>query len=192
MDIARELFDGGYKADKYRAAYGNLDFCIRPPSIETLATDTTLLPPATVDKTAGRPRGGRKRKRGKEYGEDHTSSKYNTKRSASSGAASAAASGAGSGAGSGAAAGAAAGGAAGSSLSQPSLSHPSASQLPASQPSQASVQRAARGPTTKGISVLLVCVSFCLVRGYGGTTTCLRFSRVMGRSTRGDTSQDRR
>ena len=44
MDIARELFDGGYKADKYRAAYGNLDFCIRPPSIETLATDTTLLP----------------------------------------------------------------------------------------------------------------------------------------------------
>ena len=98
MDIARELIDSGYKAEKYRAAYGNPDFCILPPSTETLDTDPTLLPPATVDKTAGRPRGGRKRKRGKVYGEDHSSSKYNTKRSASSGAASAAASGAGSGA----------------------------------------------------------------------------------------------
>ena len=139
MDIAREFIDSGYKANKYRAAYGNPHFCIRAPSIETLDTDHTLLPPATVDKTAGRPRDVRERKRGKVYGEDHSSSKHNTKRSASTGAASAAASGAGSGAGSGAAAGAA-GGAAGSSLSQsslsqPSLSQPSASQLPASQPS---------------------------------------------------------
>ena len=37
------------------------------------------------------------------------------------------------------------------------------------------MQRAARRPTTSGISVLLVCVSFCLLWGHGGATTCLRF-----------------
>ena len=127
MDIARELIDSGYKADKYRAAYANPNFCIRPPAIESLVPDPTLLPPAVVERTAGRPKEVRKRARFTVRGEWNTLSKHNTKRSASSGAASAVGSGAASGA-SGAMAGAAAGGAAGSSLSQPSASQPSASQ----------------------------------------------------------------
>ena len=36
MNIARELIDDGYKAEKYRSAYDNPDFRIRPPSIHAL------------------------------------------------------------------------------------------------------------------------------------------------------------
>ena len=85
MDIARELIDDGYNAEKYRSAYGNPNFCIRPPSLGALEEDPTLLPPKPVQKKAGRPKGKRKRKRTNVIGEHSTSSKYNERTSAPAG-----------------------------------------------------------------------------------------------------------
>lgn len=90
MDVARELIDDGYKVHKYRAAYGNASFRIRPPALETLESDPTLLPPKTVEDPAGRPKGKRKRKRVASTGEANTSSKFNVRQSASPGGAGAA------------------------------------------------------------------------------------------------------
>lgn len=109
MDIARELIDDGYKAQKYRAAYANPAFRIRPPNIDALATDSTLLPPKPVKNTAGRPKGVRKRKRVPSNGEFHTSSRYNTRMLAPAGSAAASS----------------AAGTAGPSLSQPAPSQES-------------------------------------------------------------------
>ena len=89
MDIARELIDDGYKAEKYRSAYGNPDFRIHPPSIDALEEDPTLLPPKPVQKKAGRPKGKRKRKRTNVIGEHCTSSRYNERTSAPAGGATA-------------------------------------------------------------------------------------------------------
>ena len=85
MDIARELIDDGYNAEKYRCAYGNPNFRIRPPSLDALEEDPTLLPPKPVQKKAGRPKGKRKRKRTNVIGEHSTSSKYNERTSAPAG-----------------------------------------------------------------------------------------------------------
>ena len=81
MNIARELIDDGYNAEKYRSAYGNCDFRIRPPSIDALEEDPTLLPPKPVQKKAGRPKG----KRTNVIGEYSTSSRYNERTSAPAG-----------------------------------------------------------------------------------------------------------
>ena len=54
-----------------------------------------------------------------------------------------------------------------------------------------SEQRDGRQPVVYR-SCWCVCVNFCLLWGHGGATTCLRFSRVMGRSARGDANKDRR
>ena len=89
MNIAREPIDDRYKAGKYRSAYGNPDFRIRPPSIDALEGDPTLLPPKPVQKKAGRPKGKRKRKRSNVIGENNTSSKYNERTSAPAGGATA-------------------------------------------------------------------------------------------------------
>ena len=56
MNIARELIDDGYKAEKYRSAYGNPDFRIRPPYIDALEEDPTLLPPKQSKRRRGVPR----------------------------------------------------------------------------------------------------------------------------------------
>lgn len=84
MGVARELIDDGYNAQKYRDAYADTSFCIRPPSVENLEMDpTTLLPPKTITKKAGRPKKGRpQRKRVASAGEGHTSSFYNVRSSA--------------------------------------------------------------------------------------------------------------
>lgn len=92
MDVARDLIDDGYKAQKYRDAYGDPNFCIRPPSVEHLERDTTLLPPNPVPNKSGRPKGKRQRKRKASAGEGNTSSRYNERASAPAGAAAAAAS----------------------------------------------------------------------------------------------------
>ncbi|CAM9577734.1 unnamed protein product [Pylaiella littoralis] len=116
MDVARRLIDKGNNAEKYRAAYGNNSFRIRPPSLATLVHDPTLLPPKPVKKTAGRPKGKRKKKRVASNGEHNTSSRYNTRTPVPLGARP-----------SGAA------GTAGVALLQPTLSRPTASQPTASQ-----------------------------------------------------------
>ena len=82
MNIARDLIDDGYKAEKYRSAYGNPDLRIRPPSIDALEEDPTLLPHKPVQKKAECPRGKRKRKRSNVIGERNTSSRYNERTSA--------------------------------------------------------------------------------------------------------------
>ena len=107
MNIARELIDDGYKAETYRSAYGNPDFRIRPPSIDALEEDPTLLPPKPVQKKAGHPNGKRKRKRSNVIGKNNTSSRYNERTSAPAG---------------GATAGQKAGSTAEQALSQPNLS----------------------------------------------------------------------
>ena len=89
MNIARELIDDGCKAEKYMSAYGNPDFRIHPPSIDTLEEDPTLLPPKPVQKKAGHPKGKRKRKRSNVIGENNTSSRYNERTSAPAGGATA-------------------------------------------------------------------------------------------------------
>lgn len=53
MDVARELIDDGYNAQKYRDAYGDLNLCIRPPSVENLESDPTLLPSMPVTNKSG-------------------------------------------------------------------------------------------------------------------------------------------
>jgi len=107
MNIARELIDDGYKADKYRSIYSNPDFRIHPPSIDALEEDPIPLPPKPVQKKAGRPKGKRKRKRSNVVGEHSTSSKYNERTSAPAG---------------GATTGQEVGATAGEALSQPTLS----------------------------------------------------------------------
>ena len=107
MNIAREVIDDGYKAEKYRSAYGNPDFRIHPPPIDALKEDPTLLPLKPVQKKAGRPKRKRKRKRTNVIGENNTSSRYNERTSVPAG---------------GATAGQEAGATAGEALSQPTLS----------------------------------------------------------------------
>ena len=75
MNIAREFIDEGYKAEKYRSAYGYNDFRIRPPSIDALEEYPILLLPKPVQKKVGRPKGKRKRKRSNVIGERNTSSR---------------------------------------------------------------------------------------------------------------------
>ena len=89
MKIARELIDDGYNAETYRSTYGSYDFRIRPPSIDALDENPTLLPPKPVHKKAGRPKGKRKRKRSNVIGENNTSSRYNERTSAPAGGATA-------------------------------------------------------------------------------------------------------
>ena len=89
MNIARGLIDDGYNVEKYGSVYGNYDFRIRPPSIDALEEDPTLLPPKPVQKKAGRPNGKRKRKRSNVIGENNTSSRYNERISAPAGGATA-------------------------------------------------------------------------------------------------------
>ena len=85
MNIARELIDDEYKAEKYMSAYGNPDFRIHLPSIDALEEDHTLLPPKPVQKKSGRPKGRGKRKRSNVVGEHNTPSKYNKRTSAPAG-----------------------------------------------------------------------------------------------------------
>ena len=62
INLSRELIDDGYSAQKCRSAYGYHDFCIRPPSLDTLEDDPTVLLTKSVQKKAGRPKGKWKRK----------------------------------------------------------------------------------------------------------------------------------
>ena len=85
INIAQEVIDDGYNAERYRSADGNPDFHIRPPSIDALEENPTPLPPKPVQKKAGRPKGKRKRKHTNVIGEHSTSSKYNERTSAPAG-----------------------------------------------------------------------------------------------------------
>ena len=69
MNIARGLIDDGYNVEKYGSVYGNYDFRIRPPSIDALEEDPTLLPPKPLQTKAGRPKGKRKMNRSNVVGE---------------------------------------------------------------------------------------------------------------------------
>ena len=100
-----------YLAERYRTLYGDPDFCVVPPIPNLLDRDPFLRPPADVEKKAGRPKNGpRKRARYQVNGEFHSSARHS--QSTCSPTASAGAG--------------AVGGAAGSGLSQDGLSQSAA------------------------------------------------------------------